>query len=879
MATDDLTALLSRLHVEEEELDEPDFEDTGSDDEDFYDDPAAPEVDSDGVRVAQCPHDSPYRLRTLNNWAFHAAQGSGSLVTSTRAILDYMRELKVDLPLLLWAISYNESALVDDPVAKFERTTLLSSREIPGLLKMWHRPPRGHSKGIRSKGAGAALDRFALDRVRAITKKEMGAVGTYMRTQPSDLSSESLLSLKIPEMQQSVKARAPILWSLLRQCAWTSKQERRNTKKDPEATILYTVSMLSFSRSNRNNPLQRLNAIYLKSCGTSAKAFDTLSAVGISMSQAWTYRALEQLSTSEHECLWKDLEVFPWFASHDNVNFKFRVFEQRSDHHSHFDSGTAGTIFVVKDPAAVAPNAETLRVHRETLAQSDPPKVIGPAEILALEADAAPRLATRAADKILQVLLGTPDFDLGSYAHREDSLLRPAPRPGQLHVGPDSESCAVRQYILDTVHMEEASYDGNDRVLHEWLRQLKMNSILEQKRTGTERVIPWVGDQLTASRLRGLLRFHQDDYNAFERLDWLVPTFGWFHLMFAFEQSLHTQYYGTRTGLGLVHSFDTMGRRGLHTTSTQGTFHHTFEEALDHTLQAHLRTLWCHVGKVETLAELRSRSPQELCNLATEIRDKYASTLALTRIDTTPAGLPQKALDPLSRQVTQFVRDTLDYVVLRDAISCGDVHTMEDSLPRLLFRFSGGSNPNYAIEVCELLQCLHADWPEDLKNFIRKHCWLTNTSGHQNSFIPIDRAQEHNVCAIKSTYAATGPFATWEYLGKTSASIPVQRLVKDHVERQINHGYRGKSHTSPLAEKDICKLHAAYKAAHIYGPQFSRRKLESQDRFVDVMKLGSEAVLSGKAFKGWSKGRLAQRRVVEEDWNEADAPGTVPTDV
>jgi hypothetical protein len=36
-------------------------------------------------------------------------------------------------------------------------------------------------------------------------------------------------------------------------------------------------------------------------------------------------------------------------------------------------------------------------------------------------------------------------------------------------------------------------------------------------------------------------------------------------------------------------------------------------------------------------------------------------------------------------------------------------------LPRLLFRFIGGGNSNYAKEILELLQGLEKEWPEDLK--------------------------------------------------------------------------------------------------------------------------------------------------------------------
>jgi hypothetical protein len=50
----------------------------------------------------------------------------------------------------------------------------------------------------------------------------------------------------------------------------------------------------------------------------------------------------------------------------------------------------------------------------------------------------------------------------------------------------------------------------------------------------------------------------------------------------------------------------------------------------------------------------------------------------------------------------------------RDAIKHGDVGHMEDLLPTLLFQFSGGGNPEYTIEILELLQGLRREWPEDV---------------------------------------------------------------------------------------------------------------------------------------------------------------------
>lgn len=59
--------------------------------------------------------------------------------------------------------------------------------------------------------------------------------------------------------------------------------------------------------------------------------------------------------------------------------------------------------------------------------------------------------------------------------------------------------------------------------------------------------------------------------------------------------------------------------------------------------------------------------------------------------------------------------ELLDYLELNDAMKCGDVGRMEDQLLRLLFRFLGGGNSNYSLEILELLQSLLREWPPDLK--------------------------------------------------------------------------------------------------------------------------------------------------------------------
>ncbi len=53
--------------------------------------------------------------------------------------------------------------------------------------------------------------------------------------------------------------------------------------------------------------------------------------------------------------------------------------------------------------------------------------------------------------------------------------------------------------MLNTVHIEEASYEGNDQVLKEWWHQLEVNTMEKQKKMGEDDLIVWAGDQLTQS--------------------------------------------------------------------------------------------------------------------------------------------------------------------------------------------------------------------------------------------------------------------------------------------------------------------------------------------------------------------------------------------
>jgi len=51
------------------------------------------------------------------------------------------------------------------------------------------------------------------------------------------------------------------------------------------------------------------------------------------------------MSSNELTKLRDMVQHLPFVITHDNVNIPFRVFTQRIDNQSHFDSGTAATVF------------------------------------------------------------------------------------------------------------------------------------------------------------------------------------------------------------------------------------------------------------------------------------------------------------------------------------------------------------------------------------------------------------------------------------------------------------------------------------------------------------------------------------------------------
>ncbi|KAG5640236.1 hypothetical protein DXG03_009734 [Asterophora parasitica] len=407
------------------------------------------------------------------------------------------------------------------------------------ILQRMYRPPRGRKdgKGGRPAGARRVLREFATTCIIDCVDREMKNSSSLFLSPPEALHEDHLTNVDFTEMITNVKQAAPILWRVLHRAAYTPQQELVNTLKDPDMVsfmllsftvsasltrciqgTLSRISQCQYSRSPQRGRLAKLWAIYLKACGLSARAFDTIHYLGLTMSHKWTANAIRHLSDRAMDAARLAISRNPWNISHDNVNIPLRVFSRRLHNQSH----SAATVWILPPIATLAPDANRrLQLHRAEHADT----VFDYKDVLYGNHDALTRLDASYAHHVLTTLTGSPEFE--NYAYLDSLLFAPPPPVDKIPGGPQN---TTKQFILGTCDIEEASYDGTLKVMAEFFRQLELDSDEEQRRTGTERVIVSMGDQLTVERLRGLWRYRHEDHNSFDRLDYMIPIFGWFHL-------------------------------------------------------------------------------------------------------------------------------------------------------------------------------------------------------------------------------------------------------------------------------------------------------------------------------------------------------------
>ncbi|THV04364.1 hypothetical protein K435DRAFT_961970 [Dendrothele bispora CBS 962.96] len=819
---------------------------------------------SDPSPVTDIGLDSHYNVESESetfgfpNWS---AGNLDSLTRKVTAVLTFMNGINITPFEWLDAFSWGTAECSSNPDIKAARTAFMHNPSLLAMLRRWWRPPRVRSsKPPPTAAQDALITLFREHVIKDIMDKELEALEPWFRGD-SDLAlgEQSLQTFKLHPLIVQVKEIAPTLSMCLDHLSRSARQRAENSHKSSDIPILIIISILSYSRSHARNRLQKLFAIYFKFHGTTAKAQDMLHALGLTMSHKWTCNAVGDLSQHAIKNMLLEITKFPYFLSEDNAIIPSRVFSQTLDNQGSLGNSTAATIYINKKATPLSADAnERLRLQRANGILNP----IGAADILQLGLASGAKLFPFYVYQVLQVLIRVPEFEFESYSRRRHRIFTP---PTPIHQLPHGKDHITQQFLLGTVPFPEASFEDHLKLIREWSKQLGTDSAEERRKTATSRVMVWCGDQLTVDRLRGLFRYRSGDSNSYERLDWMVLSFGWFHLMMAFANSLYKQYLGTAKGQGLKKAINLLRRKGLANISTQGIFHQTLDDLLHHVAEAHLRVDWLRVAKAQSFADLRNKSPEELLDLAKKLIEQCASSTALSSMDSRV-----EYQDEAQRSTIQFNRDMLSYLSLGTAIRTGDVGVMETMIPNLIFRFSGGGSKRYTLEMLEALQQLQKELPLDVATFLKENCWLVNFSGKPDGFLPVDRAQEHNIKDIKVTHRPEGPSIDWKYLQKLHPAIPVIRSISDLIEEEFSLLARGKSHSSPSVERDIQELQNTI-IESTYHEYKKGRKLDKGNKVKDYVMDGIQNIIHKPGpLANWKDNRTFDRSFKECWENEGE---------
>jgi hypothetical protein len=185
------------------------------------------------------PLESKWRQQTLNQR--ETLEGTGSLSEKALAVIETMRESDINLAVFLDALFWGCEELIDNGLTRWQRTCLLQSRELPGILQRMYKPPAKHNQsGGRGLGGRSALAEWADGNVTKRIDDELRAAVKRFRQPPRSqfLEENSLAGIRYKDL---IKEEAPTSWKLFRACAYTPQQEKRNHGRDPSlvCTALY----------------------------------------------------------------------------------------------------------------------------------------------------------------------------------------------------------------------------------------------------------------------------------------------------------------------------------------------------------------------------------------------------------------------------------------------------------------------------------------------------------------------------------------------------------------------------------------------------------------------------------------------------------------
>ncbi|KAG8791602.1 hypothetical protein FRC12_008664 [Ceratobasidium sp. 428] len=290
-------------------------------------------------------------------------------------------------------------------------------------------------------------------------------------TETEVVDEEALKALTFDTLFDDIQAHTPQLFDTLSAICAGQRQDR-NKLKDSKFCITIFINALANQMSHLNNKLQKLICLCFKAKKAPKSLYHMFQPCGIVASYQWSVKALENLSAAAMD---KAVAVFdsqPCLIMYNNIRLPFPVKHQRGDSLSTTDNGTAITMIPLRDSDRAREllwNSALWKENRLQVAglyRGGRMPYLNDKDVVAMRNFTKEK--QRTIDNILGMLFKIPQ--LAGSLKRDHPVLAKLPPVHQLPVGQEHWT---RQYMLETVCQEEASYEGNYALTQEIFRQVR----------------------------------------------------------------------------------------------------------------------------------------------------------------------------------------------------------------------------------------------------------------------------------------------------------------------------------------------------------------------------------------------------------------------
>ncbi|KAJ6530447.1 hypothetical protein B0H10DRAFT_1861914 [Mycena sp. CBHHK59/15] len=679
-----------------------------------------------------------------------------------------------------------------------------------------------------------------------ILKEEGAKLAQYLRPSQGQGISTTLANFSLERILANAEAIAPTLCFLLRSMTreetgdnGPAKEKRRNI----DLVVTTIICMLAQARNEKSSEYQTTMSFYLLACGATRSQFEVLNHAGICLSYRSTLRKVKDLGQERLAAVRKIARERMFMLIWDNLNFAFRVAQQRLGSNDHFDNGTTVTLVVLWGvvagdlPLDILPPRKTRLPVLEFTADDLLPSL---KEVQQLEAlhrwhiedillDAYPALRTRFSD---------------SLSEPPSVLLIP------VHI---TEHCT-----LPAMEIDESSLDGTIDVFATIFKSTLKLTAEDIQRHG---VVICAGDQLSASLFDKVAASRRDDVDLLDNLGrYGKEQLGIFHEKVAGTRMTINEHWGTpnsRALWSLWRMNSLLGRKAITAgwkSKTLPPFRPAYELMIDLVLPASILDgfrLFCPCDTLEDWVD-SLLDWQSVRDVAAKVHQQLCSARRVSKLRRQPAT----KRDPILENISLFNRDALTLLALRAAVKRGDVGGVLCISAHWMVMFRGtGHMPKYADAVFRILTELKSMHPKLREAYLMN--WLANLSGKLLRFKEMDLLQEHQNFWLKVIYNAKGSNRSWEWLGMISVSIFALRDVIRRVQLDYKIPHNGETHTNPSktedvrAVRDYLELHKLQS----FCPERVDNDLVLPVR--DLMEVGAAYANTARAFKTFQDDEIA----------------------